>query len=247
MKKIHFSLLLSILIAFTSCSTQNMLVSDDLTQIKDFSEISLSSTKDLKIQIDDKISLSIWGHDDLSIGSIYGIYNSNEVYGKWVMVDKNGLIELPQIGAFKIHGLNTFEAADQLKLLFAQYIKDPVIVIKVLNREVTVLGEVKNEGKILLEKEENYLFDIIARAGGFEFYANKKDLRLIRGGKEKPVEYKIDLVNIEEYMAANIRLLPNDIIYVPSRKGKHYDKRSSSILPIASVLSTIAILISVAK
>ena len=31
---------------------------------------------------DDKISISVWNHDDLSIGSSFSIYNTNESFGK---------------------------------------------------------------------------------------------------------------------------------------------------------------------
>ena len=83
------------------------------------------------IKTDDKISLSIWNHDDMSIGSVFSIYNSNEAYGKWVLVDKAGFVSFPKIGKVKVSGLNCPQAADTLQALFAKYLVDPIIVVKV--------------------------------------------------------------------------------------------------------------------
>ena len=55
------------------------------------------------IRKDDKVNISVWGQEDISVGSVYGIYNSNEVYGKWLLVDANGCIEVPKIGSFESH------------------------------------------------------------------------------------------------------------------------------------------------
>jgi polysaccharide export outer membrane protein len=90
------------------------------------------------IEIDDKLSTSIRGHGDLSIGSLFGIYNSNEVYGKWVLAGKDGYAVFPAIGPVFIAGLTTKAAADTLALRDAVQIKNPVVVVKVLNMQVSV-------------------------------------------------------------------------------------------------------------
>ena len=65
-----------------------------------------------RIRKDDKITISVWGQDELSVGSCYGIYNSNEVYGKWLMVDENGNIELPKLGSMKVLNVTLIELKD---------------------------------------------------------------------------------------------------------------------------------------
>ena len=60
-------------------------------------------------------------------------------------------------------------------------------------------------------------------------------------------EYILDLTQMAAYEQSNILIRPGDVIYVPSKNGKAFDKKSSRILPFLTVISTIAVLMSVAK
>ncbi|NNC95627.1 MAG: polysaccharide export protein [Chitinophagales bacterium] len=222
-----------------SCSTQNLFESD--RKVTRGSEPKLHHKSHVHLlQPDDKISVSIWNHDDLSIGSVFGIYNSNEVYGKWVLINENGEANLPKIGSVQLAGLTSDEASAKLKSLYAVFIKDPVIVVKVLNRKVTVLGEVKTPGSYLLEKEDHTLIEAIGLAGGMDFYADKKKVKFIRDGQE----FILDLTSMEDFETNNIVLQTGDIIYVPTRKGKVIDKKAPTLIPIASVATTLVVIIS---
>ncbi|WP_202244577.1 polysaccharide biosynthesis/export family protein [Fulvivirga sediminis] len=196
------------------------------------------------IKKDDKISISIWGHDDLGVGSIYGIYNSNEVYGKWLMVDKNGFIDVPKLGQFQIEGLSVREAEITLTKQFSTWIKEPIINVKVLNKEITVLGEFTSPGKLGLERDKNQLIDVLGFAGDFDFYADKSDIQVIREIDGETYVAHIDLTTIDGYHEKNIAILPGDVVYAPSRKGKTFDKKVTTLIPIGSAVSTLAIIAS---
>ena len=196
------------------------------------------------IKKDDKISISIWGHDALGVGSIYGIYNSNEVYGKWLMVDQNGFIDVPKLGQFQILGLTVREAEITLTEKFSKWIKDPIINVKVLNKEITVLGEFMSPGKIQIEKDENKLIDLLGSAGDFDYYADKSDVQVIRQVGEETFIAHVDLTTMEDYHLKNITLIPGDVIYAPARKGKAFDKKITTLIPIGSAVSTLAIIAS---
>lgn len=238
---------LLIMALFSSCATQNLFEGQLRSSKKTDVNLFSASIADYKIRTGDKLTMSIWAHDDLSIGSLFGVYNSNEVYGKWVFVDAAGTVMLPKLGQTHLSGMNLKEAGDFLSEKYATFLVDPIIIVKVLNKEVSVLGDVITQGRFPLEKDYISLVDILAMAGGFDTYANKKAIKIIRGGKENPKEYVVDLTSMPDYKLSNIAILPDDIVYVPSRKGKMFDRRSTSILPLTSVLSTIAIIISVAK
>lgn len=222
-----------------SCATQNLFQSSSTNMlVGDTTFVAVNNPHIIKP--DDKISVSIWNHDDLSVGSLFGIYNSNEVYGKWIIVSKDGTINLPKIGLVKLEGKNSTEAANFLQSLYKKYIKDPIIVVKVLNREVTILGEVKTQGSYLLEKETNTLVELLGRSGGFNFYADKTNVKLIRAGKE----YFIDLTSMDDYNTYNFVLQSGDVIYIPTRKGKMLDKKAPTIISIASVVTSIVVILS---
>lgn len=163
------------------------------------------------------------------------------MYGKWVLINNEGEGVFPKIGTVDIGGLNTDEAAEKLATYYSKYIVDPVIVVKVLNREVSVLGEVFKPGTFLMEKEEVTLFEVLAQAGGTDFYADKKHVKFVRNEKA----YMMDLTRMDEFTMNNIILQPRDIIYVPTRKGKIWDKKMPILIPITSVITTLYIISSI--
>ncbi|MBT4337272.1 MAG: hypothetical protein HOD63_01645, partial [Bacteroidetes bacterium] len=212
----------SLLIAFflcASCAPQNLFQSNK--EIGDINQQVLDSLSNVAhiLSPDDKIIVSIWNHNDLSVGSIWDIYNSNEVYGRWLMIDSNGEVKLPKLGAVKLGGYNIRQAEQLLTAKYSDNLVDPLIDIKILNRTVTVLGEVIIPGNFVLEKDRNTLLELLGRAGGFDFYADKSAVKLVREVKGKPIEFSFDLTNMNEYQLYHINLKSNDVIFVPTRKG----------------------------
>lgn len=193
------------------------------------------------IRRNDKITISVWGQDELSVGSSYGIYNSNEVYGKWLMVDASGNIEVPKLGTFHTEGLTSIQLKDSLKSRFAEWLVNPVVDVKILNKDLTILGEVRNPGVYPIDKDQNTLFELIARSGGYENYANLKYIKVFRQQGPDVHVATIDLWHYGIYSAQNIQLHPSDIVVVPTRKYKEFDARISTIIPLTSAVTAAAI------
>lgn len=235
-------LILAAIILLGSCATQNLFQTSK-SQKKDTSYLELNSILEHRIKKDDKITVSIWNHDDLSVGSLFGIYNSNEVYGKWVLVDQEGYVILPQIGRVKLGELTIHESEIKLAEIYAKFINNPVIVVKVINKEVVVLGEVKNPGNYTLDKETNTVAELLGRAGGTDFYANKKQITIIRGMGKEAKKMIIDLTKMDQYRQSALVLQSGDVLYVPTRKGKMLDKKVPDLIPIVSLMTGIIILI----
>lgn len=229
-----------------SCRTQNLFTQskteEQYQHLKADSAFLYEDNYQYRIRKDDKISISFWGHDDLSVGSVYGIYNSNEVYGKWLMVDARGQITLPRVGNFKVLGMSVIETEDSLREVYSKWILDPVIEVKVLNKEITILGELRNPGKYVVEKDNNSLTDLIALAGGYEFYANLRSIKIIRQEGAGVKMVNVDLTAGSLYLQRNIQLHPGDLVVIPSKKVKDFDKRISTIIPLASSATAAAVL-----
>jgi polysaccharide export outer membrane protein len=242
MHKLTF-LTVIIALALSSCKTTNLFVDKQAgNSVADLNSVFLADANyQYHIRKDDKVTISIWGQDDLSVGSTYGIYNSNEVYGKWLMVDAKGNIEIPKIGTFHVEKMTFIQLKDSLKLRFGEWIKNPVIDIKVLNREITVLGEVRDPQIINVDKEHNTLLEMIARCKGFEFYANVRNIKVLRQVGEDVHVANIDLTEKGDYLMKNINLYPGDVIIVPSKKHKEFDRRISTIIPFSTTLTAAAI------
>jgi len=230
-----------------SCKIQNLMQSSVRETNNEDLFSAASRNYEYIIQPEDKLSVSIWGHDDLSVGSVFGIYNSNEVYGKWVLVDKEGRVSLPQLGQVKVANLTTRQLTDSLKVRYSKFIQKPIIVVKVLNKRVSLLGAVKQASSVILDEDQIPLLDLLAKAEGFDYYADRSQLKLVRKKEGLPVEYIIDLTQMETYEQSNIMIRPGDVIYVPNKNGKAFDKKSNRMVPFLGVISSIAVLISVTK
>lgn len=230
-------------IAFSSCKTTNLFVDKQAgNEVSQLDSIFFNDAAyEYRIRKDDKITISIWGQDELSVGSTYGIYNSNEVYGKWLMVDAQGNIDLPKVGRMQVEHMSIIELKDSLKYTFGEWIKTPVIDVKILNREITVLGEVRDPQVIKIDEERNTLLEMIARCKGLEFYANAKHVKVLRQVGNDVHVANIDLTRTGDFQLKNINLYPGDVVIVPSKKYKEFDKRVSIIIPFTSTLTAAAI------
>jgi len=191
---------------------------------------------------DDKISLSVWDHEELSVGSIYGAYSVSETEGKWAMVDAQGNLNVPKIGSMHVEGLTGPEAEDLLEKALSKWIVNPQLTLKVLNMETTVLGEVNQPGRQHLDKEHNTLVEVLGKAGDMGVYADKRRIKLLRPATAGTQAVEIDLTQLSAFDQSNIVVMPGDVVYVPAKNGKQFDRKAPSVLGIASIVSTVLII-----
>lgn len=236
--------LMFLCLLMTSCKTTNLFVDDKArSNTEALSPVFFPDANyEYHIRKDDKISISVWGQDELSVGSTYGIYNSNEVYGKWLMVDALGNIEVPKLGTMQVEKMTIIQLKTLLKEQFGIWVKNPIVDIKVLNREITMLGEIRNPQVFTVDKERNTLIDLIARCNGLEFYANAKTIKVLRQVGPDVHVANIDLTEKGNYHLKNINLFPGDVVIVPSKKNKEFERRISTIIPFTTTISAAAIL-----
>jgi polysaccharide export outer membrane protein len=241
MRKLITYLLLGYLSSILiGCSTINIF--EKATKLDAVSEEINDMNYQHIIKPDDKLSLSLWNHNDVSIGSAYSIYNSNESFGKWLLVQQDSSIALPELGLIKVGGLTCSEASSLLANLYSEKLKKPIVAIKILNKKITVLGEVNQPGVYILEKEQTKVAEILGEAQGLTFYANKSDIQLVRNNKV----YVLDFTS-KNALDYNILLHSGDVINVLSKNEKRLDKKAPTIIPFASLVSSIAILYSVLR
>ena len=241
MKKLVFpswSLRLAALLVLgllSSC-TQNLFVSKK--PLPPPAALAMGPDYQYKLRKDDKISISVFDHEELSIGSIYGHYSVNETEGKWELVDALGNLNVPRVGSYHVEGLTVPEAEEQLEKLLSKWIVNPQLTLKVLNMQATVLGEVNTPGNQRLEKERNTLVEVLGKAGDFGVYADKRHVKVLRQNAQGTQATEINLMTMNGFERDNLLILPGDVVYVPSKNGKQFDRKAPSILGISSIIST---------
>lgn len=135
-------------------------------------------------------------------------------------VDANGEIVLPKIGTIKVAGLNRSQAAKAIQKAYeTKELNAPLIDVRIANAYVVMLGEVKNQGKFIIEREDYQLIDLLADAGGLTPNANNKMLRIFRGDRSNP---EIIMVNLNDYnflKDPKLKLQAKDVIYIEPRRA----------------------------
>jgi len=191
------------------------------------------------IRTGDKFSISVWNHEELSIGSIYGIYNSNEIFGKWQLVKSDSTVTLPRIGTVSVVGMTITEAELHFAAIYEEFIKDPVVTIQIHSHIVDVLGQANTPGPIVLFHHKHTIIDALSQAGGYTDYANISKVKLVRNGKG----YMIDLTKIAPSDLSKLYIKSGDLIYLPTKFAKTLEQRSPVMLAFVSLVTTLLIIL----
>ncbi|WNJ19320.1 polysaccharide biosynthesis/export family protein [Pontibacter sp. G13] len=231
-----------------SCTTQR-LFQDRETDTPVVVSPDLDVSKEHVLKEDDKITVSIWGHDELGVGSAFSTNKSTLAEGKYITIDHRGEVSLPLIGTIKLAGLTVREANLYLDRLYAKYIKSPIVYLRVLNHFVTVMGEVNTPGNYQIRREQQSLVQVIGQAGGFTKYALKNQIKVIRNYNTPEMEeIVVDLTDVRTLEASGLLMQSGDILYIPERRTKRLEESLSGIVvPIVGILASAALIISLTR
>jgi polysaccharide export outer membrane protein len=101
-----------------------------------------------------------------------------------VQIRPDGKITLPLVGDIEAIGKTPLELRDEITKSLREYMTNPVvtvIVVEALSAQVFVTGEVAKSGPVPIYGPLN-IVQAIAMAGGFNEWAKKKDIRILRQG-----------------------------------------------------------------
>lgn len=128
----------------------------------------------------------------------------------------DGTITMPLIGAVRIEGLTTDQAAEMITRKLADgYLVKPEVSVSIearIRRTVTVLGQAKRPGVFELPAQRSLtLVEAIGMAGGVTEIANAKKITLKRGGSVT----RINLNEITSGSGRDIPLQDGDVLTIP--------------------------------
>ena len=247
MKRIIFHLpvlllgLYSVLI-LNSCANSKKLAYFNNIQRDSISQIQLQSIETI-ISKNDVIQVSISTLDEATTRLLnpVNLVTTGTASNNGYLVDETGIIKLPLLGPIKAEGLTKRQLAALItnKLLDEKIAKDPVVVVRILNYKVTVLGEVNRPGVIQVPNERITLLDALGEAGDLTVYGRRNNILLIREVGDKRI-YKRFSLNESQLFDKDIYNLQNqDIIYVePDNARAAATDRSTTLIPLTiSVIS----------
>lgn len=252
------------LLGLSSCHTPK-----DITYFQDLDEGArreVAAAKELVVMPDDRLSITVHSKDpqlamlfNLPIQSTRigqtttsGGSNSNQVAS--YTVDSYGDIEFPVLGTMHIGGMKRTEVADYVKreLLQRNLVKDPTVIVDFMNRSVNVLGEVKNPGRVNIDRDRFTILDALAGAGDLTIQGKRANVIVLRMEEGRQVAHTVDLTDARATLSSPVYYLQqNDVIYVEPtdvRKRQTTANGNSVFTPsfwisIASFATTVLLLI----
>ena len=160
------------------------------------------------------------------------------------LVDETGVIKLPLLGAITAEGLTKRQLSKLITddILNKKLAIDPIVVVRILNYKITVLGEVNRPGIIPVPNEKITLPEALGQAGDLTPYGRRNNILLIRDVGNKRIYKRFSLNNDELFDKDIYNLQNQDIIYVePNNARAASADRTTQLLPIA--LSVISLLL----
>lgn len=157
-------------------------------------------------------------------------------------VNDKGAIDFPFVGEIDVNNMTLKEAKLKIEEALSQYLSNTSITVKFVNSNITVLGEVRNQGEFPYFKEQINIFQALGFAGGITDFGDKSKLTLVREEGSTIKYYSIDLTDKKIIETNYFYLQPNDIVIVEPIKTKFKNLRTftyPTILATASTLVTI--------
>lgn len=169
---------------------------------------------------------------------------TNNQTGAGYLVGSDGTIQLPILGSINVVGFTSKVIKERITeiLLDKKLLKDPIVTIRQLNYEVTVLGEVGRPTVINVPSEKISLLKALGLAGDITIYGKKENVLLVRENNGKRLIKRINL-NAPSFLTSPFYYLqPNDVVYVEANKDKIASTNNfKQTLPI--ILSGISVII----
>ncbi len=249
----RFGLILSFLtisfLILSSCATKKEVVYFQNTG--NFETLVDKNSFTPKFKVDDLVSIHVSTlNSEASVpfnlfrGKTTGVSTPEQVD---YLIDKDGEIDFPVIGKIKISGLSKEELRTLLREKLSDYLKNPIINIRLKNFTVTILGQVNRPGTYPVSGERITLLEALGLAGDLTVKGVRSNVMVIRDYDGTKVYNRVDLTKKEVMSSPVYYLTQNDVVYVEPNKSaitsSSLDNRATIAVSIASVLITSAVII----
>jgi polysaccharide export outer membrane protein len=228
----------------SSCVTQRKVeyLQDKFKDPKSFEE---ARVPEYKIKTDDELYIQVNSLDETAANIFINsgqlsLYNGSiQPYGASLIsyrVDREGYLNLPVIGRMLVKDKTISEVTSMIKESLTNVLNQPAVSVKLVNKYVSVLGEVNEPGHFPLAQDKLSVFDALGMAGDISEYGNRKEVVLIRNIDGQNIRVNMNLTKSEILGSEYYSLKPNDIIYVKPLREKFWGMRQ---FPFAILFSTI--------
>lgn len=262
MKNLIYYLIL-LLTMFSCKPKENMVYMEKEKNIAE-SKINQAVFYGAHIQSGDVLDIKVTAFDENAVRpfNLYSMNNSTstgQVNGQTAqfapqgyLVDNEGFIYFPVLGKLYIKGMTLAQLRADLEKRLLTYLAEPLVSIKQLNFNVTVLGEVKSPGQYTSPSDKITILQALGLAGDMTDYGNRTNVKLIREEEGISKTYTIDFTDKNITSSPYYYMQQNDVLYVEpdmiKKKSANIDPNRGLVFQIGGVaLGVASILISILR
>ncbi len=263
-------LLLSVVVLASSCSTSkrtryfqdtpqlagdsaltlpSALATASIIQPDDILAINITSISSIASERDDLVALFRQGGTAFSVAATQGSGGQGGGASAGYLVDASGNIDYPVIGKLTVGGLTIPQAKVLLSQKLKDYVKSPIVEVRIVNYKVTVLGEVGRPGIVLAPNHRINILEALAAAGDIPVSGRRDNVQVIREGQDGRREFaRLDLSSREAFTSPYFFLKQNDMIVVEASNVRRAESSNflRIYLPIiGTLISTFALVYTV--
>lgn len=229
---------------FSSCVTQRNIeyLQEKADSSKAFSEAEFP---DYKLKSNDELYIQISSLDEEAANVFSNsrqqnsYYASMSPYGASLLsypVNREGYLLLPVIGEILVKDKTLSDVRIILRDSLSHILNHPIVSVKLVNRYVSILGEVKNPGHYPYSQEKLSIYDAIGLAGDISVFGNRDKVILVRNENGENIRTTLNLTRSDILASDYYYMRPNDIVYVKPL-GKRFWGMSE--FPFTLLFSTI--------
>jgi polysaccharide export outer membrane protein len=169
--------------------------------------------------------------------------SGNPVFG--YRINQQGEANLPYIGRVKLIGFTTDEVAAKLTPLLEQYLKQPIVSVRILNFKISVMGDVLRPDVFNVQNERITIIEALGLAGDLNVTAKRRNVLLIREYDGKREYLPIDLTSRKLFTSPYYYLQNNDVIYVEPDRIKYapLDRGYRTFTTILAAISALGVVV----
>jgi polysaccharide export outer membrane protein len=247
--RIKFGAVLTAIIFFilTGCVTQKDL---EYIQSKDknIRAYKAADFEDYKLKPSDELYITITSLDEVnanvfSNGGTQQTLTTSSIqpYGASLVaytINKEGYLLLPVVGSVYVKDKTLSEVSVMLKDSLINVLNQPLVTVKLVNRYVSVLGEVKFPGHFPYSQDKLSIYDALGLAGDMTIYANRQEVVLSRNENGQNIIIRLDLTKPQILESNYYYIRPNDMIYIMPMQKRIW---GMSEFPFAIILSALSV------
>ena len=262
MKNLIYYLIL-LLTMFSCKPKENMVYMEKEKNIAE-SKINQAVFYGAHIQSGDVLDIKVTAFDENAVRpfNLYSMNNSTspgqlngqtaQLAPQGYLVDNEGFIYFPVLGKLYIKGMTLAQLRADLEKRLLTYLAEPLVSIKQLNFNITVLGEVKKPGQYTNPSDKITVLQALGLAGDMTDYGNRTNVKLIREEEGVSKTYVIDFTDKNITSSPYYYMQQNDVLYVEpdmiKKKSANIDPNLGLVFQIGGVaLGVASILISILR